>query len=289
MIDNNLPHEVKKQVDAFIQNALIEDVGSGDHSTLACIPKEQTSNATLFVKEDCIIAGIDLARYIFTSQDENLIFNQILSDGQRVSKGNIAFGIEGATHTILKLERLVLNCMQRMSGIATKTNDIQSLINHTKCKLLDTRKTTPGIRFLEKWAVRIGGGVNHRIGLYDMVMLKDNHIDAAGGITKAIQSTKKYLSDNNLDLKIEVETRNLKEVEEVLSIGGIDRIMLDNFTIHTINDALELIQGKYEVEASGGITADNIVEYAETGVDFISTSQITHSVKSIDLSLKISK
>ena len=241
------------------------------------------------VKEDGIIAGIALAEYIFTSIDSGFKFDIFVNDGDVVSKGKIAFTVDGNIRHILMLERLVLNCMQRMSGIATQTHKLVKQLEGTKAKLLDTRKTTPGIRMIEKWAVRIGGGDNHRFGLYDMIMLKDNHVDAAGGIEKAIGATHDYLKKNKLSLKIEIETRSLEEVKKVLKYGGVDRIMLDNFTPEMLREAINLIGGKYETEASGGMNEANIHEYALTGVDFISSSQMTHSVKSLDLSLKLVK
>jgi len=256
---------------------------------MACIPADATGQANLFVKEDGIIAGMSLAEYIFTSVDPRFKFEAFVIDGDEVSKGKVAFTLSGNIRNILMLERLTLNCMQRMSGIATQTHKLVKQLEGTKTKLIDTRKTTPGIRLLEKWAVRIGGGHNHRFGLYDMVMLKDNHVDGAGGIEKAISATRDYLKKNNLGLKIEIETRNLEEVRQVISFGGADRIMLDNFSPELLWEAVKLIGGKYETEASGGITEANIREYALTGVDFISSSQMTHSVKSLDLSLKLVK
>ena len=276
-----------KELDAFIENGLREDVGEGDHSSLACIPFHKSGIAKLLIKDEGILAGISLAEYIFKFTDDTMLFSSYKKDGDPAHKGEIAFTIEGRIQTILMLERLVLNGMQRMSGIATKTHSMISLIKDLPAKLLDTRKTTPGIRFLEKWAVRIGAGHNHRFGLYDMVILKDNHVDAAGGIKEAINATHKYLKDKNLDLKIEIETRNLNEVNQVIETGGIDRIMLDNFDIPTLKEAVNLINHRFETEASGGITEDTLREYALTGVDFISSSITTHSVKSIDLSLKI--
>jgi nicotinate-nucleotide pyrophosphorylase (carboxylating) len=278
---------LKTEIDIFIKRALMEDVREGDHSSMACIPADAKGKAKLLVKEDGILAGMQLAQYIFNKVDPKMQFSGFLQDGQEVKKGDIAFTIEGSVRNILMLERLVLNCMQRMSGIATKTRQMTSILAGLNTKLLDTRKTTPCIRFLEKWAVRIGGGQNHRIGLYDMIMLKDNHIDAAGGIKKAILDVKKYQEERGLKLKVEVETRNLDEVKQVLDTGYVDRIMLDNFTPELLKEAITLIGGRYETEASGGITEQNMREYANTGVDFISTSAITHSVKSIDLSLKI--
>ncbi len=281
--DSDFSHQLK----SFIDLALAEDIGTGDHSSNASIPSGQRNRARLLVKENGILCGIDVAEYIFTQYASHAEFEQLIPEGTAVAVGDIAFTIEAYTRDILRLERLVLNIMQRLSGIATKTSELREKISHTSCRLLDTRKTTPGMRFLEKYAVRVGGGTNHRIGLYDMIMLKDNHVDAAGGIRPAIMATHHYLREMGLSLKIEVETRNLGEVRQVMEIGGIDRIMLDNFSPELIRDALLIIHGSFETEASGGITESNIVSYAETGVDFISTSQITHSVKSMDLSLKI--
>ena len=274
------------QLDALIESALKEDVGSGDHSSNASIPAE-TKGARLFIKDNGILAGMQFAEYAFKKVDPSIQFTPYLKDGASIKKGDIAFTVKGSVRTILMLERLVLNCMQRMSGIATRTHQLVEKISDTNTKLLDTRKTTPNFRVLEKWAVRIGGGVNHRFGLYDMIMLKDNHIDAAGGITKAVHSTLEYLKKNKLDLKIEVETRNLKEVQEVMDCGSVDRVMLDNFSIPQLKEAVALINGTIETEASGGINDENIHSYALTGVDYISTSVMTHSVKSLDLSLKI--
>ncbi|MGZ5244615.1 MAG: carboxylating nicotinate-nucleotide diphosphorylase [Bacteroidia bacterium] len=288
MIAQELAH-LQPDLDNFIKNALYEDVRDGDHSSLACIDPEARSKARLFIKDNGILAGMSLAEYIFAHVAPTTVFTPQMEDGQAIKKGDIAFEIEGEIQKILMLERLVLNCMQRMSGIATQTREMTTRIADLDTKLLDTRKTTPCIRFLEKWAVRIGGGVNHRFGLFDMIMLKDNHIDGAGGIEKAIRATHQYLEVKNLELRIEVETRNLDEVEQVLSVGGIDRIMLDNFDIATLTQAVKLIGGKYETEASGGITVDTLREYALTGVNFISSSAMTHSVKSLDLSLKLVK
>jgi|SRR6185437_2218939 len=281
--------EIQPTLDNFIRNAILEDVGEGDHSSLACIPKEARGFANLLIKDDGILAGIDIAEYVFHFIDPTLKFNAQKKDGDTVKDGEIAFTIEGRIQTILMLERLVLNIMQRMSGIATRTHAMASLIKDLHTKLLDLRKTTPGIRFLEKMAVKIGGGYNHRAGLYDMILLKDNHIDAAGGIKKAIEATHIYLENKGLKLKIEVETRNLDEVRQVLETGGVDRIMLDNFEIPELSSALDLINRKYETEASGGITEENLRSYALTGVDYISSSAMTHSVKSLDMSLKLRK
>ena len=275
------------QLDVLIESALKEDVGSGDHSSNACIPAETKGEARLFIKDNGILAGMQFAEYAFKKIDPTIQFIPLLKDGAPIKKGDIAFTVSGSIRTILMMERFVLNCMQRMSGIATRTHQLVEKISDTHTKLLDTRKSTPNFRVLEKWAVRIGGGVNHRFGLYDMIMLKDNHIDAAGGITKAVHSTLEYLKKNKLDLKIEVETRNLKEVQEVMDCGGVDRVMLDNFTIPLLKEAVALINGTIETEASGGINEENIRSFALTGVDYVSSSVMMHSVKSLDLSLKI--
>jgi nicotinate-nucleotide pyrophosphorylase (carboxylating) len=273
-------------LDHFISSALVEDVGDGDHSSLASIPKETKSRARLLIKDNGILAGIALAEKIFRHVDKELVVNVLLGDGTTVKKGDVAFTVEGSAQSILTSERLVLNCMQRMSAIATKTNYLTSLVGGTKAKLLDTRKTTPNFRLLEKWAVFIGGGTNHRIGLFDMIMLKDNHIDMAGGIEQAIIRTKDYLRATNRKLKIEIETRNLQEVKEVLRVGGVDIIMLDNMKLAEMKEAVKLIDGKFVTEASGGITEETIGSVAECGVDFISVGALTHSVISLDLSLK---
>lgn len=270
----------------FIARSLHEDIGSGDHSSLASIPQGTQGKARMLIKEDGIVAGLDLAYVIFKQVDESLNVELLLADGDRVKKGDVALLVQGSVHSILKSERLVLNCAQRLSGIATTTNKIVQLVEGLNTKILDTRKTTPGLRFLEKWAVTVGGGYNHRIGLYDMIMLKDNHVDYAGGIEAAIRRTKTYLTENELDLKIEVETRNIDEVNQVLNVGGIHRIMLDNFGPALLKEAVQLINGRYETEASGGITLETVREYAQTGVDFISIGALTHSVKSLDISLK---
>jgi len=273
-------------VDEIIESALLEDIGDGDHSSLACVPESATGKATLFVKDDGILAGVDLAVRIFRKYDPSLEVDVRIIDGTPVKKGDIAFTVTGSSRSILATERLVLNFMQRMSGIATQTNRIVSLLEGTSTRLLDTRKTTPCIRYMEKWAVRIGGGENHRFALYDMIMLKDNHIDYAGGIKPAIERTQAYLKESGKNLKVEIEVRNFDELNQVLAIGGVDRIMLDNFTVEQLEEALKLIPSNYETEASGGITIDTIRDYAETGVDFISVGALTHSFKSLDLSLK---
>ena len=273
-------------LDEFIRKSLQEDIGDGDHSTLACIPADAQGKANLLVKEKGIIAGIEVAKRIYEIVDPALEVVFYKNDGDAIEIGDIVFQVSGSSQSILTSERLVLNCMQRMSGIATQTSQVLRVIEGCHTKILDTRKTTPGIRFLEKWAVKIGGGENHRFGLYDMVMLKDNHIDYAGGIKNAIEKTKKYLIETNRSLKIEIEVRSLEELQEVIQIGGVDRIMLDNFTPERLKEALKLIPKSYETEASGGITIDNIRPYAETGVQFISIGALTHSVKGLDLSLK---
>jgi len=270
----------------FIENALREDIGDGDHSSLSCIPASATGKVQLLVKESGILAGVEVAQTIFKQVEPDIKIEQFLTDGAKIKPGDIAFTVEGSVHTLLKTERLVLNVMQRMSGIATQTNEYVNKLKGLKTKVLDTRKTTPGMRMLEKAAVKIGGGENHRMGLYDMIMLKDNHIDFAGGIEKAILSVKKYLTEKGKDLKIEVEVRNMNELNEVLQVGGIHRIMLDNFDIPTSRKAVELINGQYEIESSGGITLDTLRDYAETGVDYISVGALTHQIKSLDLSLK---
>lgn len=273
-------------LEEIIDNALKEDIGDGDHSTLACVPENIIGEAKLLVKEDGILAGVELAEQIFKRYDPALQITIFKQDGDQVKVGDIAFIVKGKKRSILTTERLVLNFMQRMSGIATQTQQIVQLIAGTNTKLLDTRKTTPGIRVLEKWAVKIGGGHNHRFGLFDMVMLKDNHIDYAGGVKNAIEQTQAYLKKLDKKLKIEIEVRSFDELNQVLAIGGVDRIMLDNFSPDDIQKALKLIPDNYETEASGGITLANIKAYAETGVDFISVGALTHQVKSLDLSLK---
>ncbi|MBU2020247.1 MAG: carboxylating nicotinate-nucleotide diphosphorylase [Bacteroidetes bacterium] len=273
-------------IDEIILNALKEDIGPGDYSTLSCVPENGKGKAQLIVKDSGIIAGVELAQRIFHLFDSELKMEVFIADGSSVQPGDIAFEVIGSSRSILSTERLVLNFMQRMSGIATETNQLVQLLKGTKTNVLDTRKTTPGVRYMEKWAVRIGGGMNHRFALYDMIMLKDNHIDYAGGIEKAIERTKDYLLKNNLDLKIEIEVRNEEELDEVLKVGGVHRIMLDNFTPSKISEVLRKIPAEYETEASGGITNETIRSYAKTGVDFISVGALTHQVKSLDMSLK---
>lgn len=273
----------------FIQLALAEDLGEGDHSTLGAVPASKKSKARLLVKDEGLIAGLTVAEKIFHEVDPSLKITFNKKDGDIIHKGEVAFIVEGSARSILSAERLVLNCMQRMSGIATYTHRLCKLIEGTNAQLMDTRKTTPNFRLMEKWAVAIGGGKNHRYALYDMVMLKDNHIDLAGGIRPAIENIKKYLKEQNKNLKIEVETRTLKEVEEVIAIGGIDVIMLDNMSIGDMKQAVKLIGGKFKTEASGGITETSLRSVAECGVDYISVGALTHSVKSLDLSLKVEK
>lgn len=276
----------KSAIKKIIINAIREDVGGGDHTSLASIPSNSKSKAKLLVKENGIIAGVEIANLVAREIDKNLKIKKYILDGSFVKVGDIVFEISGKAQSILKAERLVLNIMQRMSGIATKTNQLVQLCKGSKTQLLDTRKTTPGLRILEKIAVKIGGGNNHRFGLYDMILIKDNHIDYAGSIENAINSANTYLKSKNKKLKIEIETRNLNELKEVLRVGKINRIMLDNYSPSGIRKALVLINRKYETEASGGITEKNLREYALTGVDYISVGALTHSVKSLDLSLK---
>ena len=275
-----------KEVDLIIVNAIREDIGDGDHSSLASIPYDAIGKAMLLVKEDGIIAGIEFAKRVFDYVDSGLKLEQLMKDGTEVKYGDICFYVSGNSQSILKSERLILNAMQRMSAISTKTKKFVDLLAGTKTKILDTRKTTPGIRALEKWAVKIGGGENHRFALYDMIMLKDNHIDFCGGITKAIQKTKEYLLDNHLNLKIIIEARNLEEIEEILQSEGVYRILIDNFNFEDTKTAVALIGDKCLTESSGGITLETVKKYAECGVDFISSGAITHSIYNMDLSLK---
>ncbi|MCQ2337855.1 MAG: carboxylating nicotinate-nucleotide diphosphorylase [Paludibacteraceae bacterium] len=269
-----------------IQLWFAEDIGDGDHSTLSCIPADALGSQQLIVKQSGIIAGIEVARQVFSTFDPSLRVTQFLNDGDRVNPGDIAFRVDGPVRSLLQTERLMLNIMQRMSGIATRTAEYVELLKGTRTRILDTRKTTPGLRLLEKMAVKIGGGTNHRFGLFDMVMLKDNHVDHAGGITQAIDRCHEYLKANNRDLRIEIEVRNLDELRQVLAHGGVDRIMLDNFTPELTREAVRLIGGRYETESSGGITLDTLRSYAECGVDFISVGALTHHVSSLDLSFK---
>lgn len=274
-------------IETFIKQALKEDIGAGDFTSLACIDPNKNAQAQLMVKESGILSGIEIALSVFALVDKNLAVDSLTNSGTSIKKGEIVLTVSGKAQSILQAERLVLNIMQRMSGIATLTYQTAQLIAHTKCKLLDTRKTTPGFRFFEKLAVIHGGGVNHRIGLFDMIMIKDNHVDYAGGIKNALERTYSYQQKNNLDLKVEIETRNLQEVKEVLKSGfKVDRIMLDNYSPQNLVEAIKLIDGYCETEASGGIDSSTIKVYAETGVDYISMGALTHSYKSLDLSLK---
>ena len=279
----------KELVDPFINNALKEDVGDGDHTSLATIPEGTMGKAKLLVKDHGVLAGVELAEEIFHIVDPALKLNIFLKDGAEIKPKDIVLEVEGSVHSILKAERLVLNCMQRMSGVATQTDRIVDLLKGTNTQVLDTRKTIPGMRYLDKWAVRIGGGVNHRFGLYDMILIKDNHVDYSGGIRQAIENTHEYMTTNNKKLAIEIEVRNLDELEEVLQTGGVDRILLDNFNFSDLKQAVNIIEGRYITEASGGITIDNVREYANCGVDYISIGALTHSVKCLDLSLKAVK
>ncbi len=277
-----------KVLKQFIKRALEEDIRDGDHSTLSTIPKDLEQSAKLLVKQDCILAGVELAEIIFKTFDKNLKVETFIKDGETANIGDVAFIVSGSARSILSTERLVLNCMQRMSGIATLTHDWDSRLIGSKTKLLDTRKTTPNFRVCEKWAVAIGGGTNHRYGLYDMIMLKDNHIDYNGSITNAVKMAKDYIKKNKRKLKIEVETRNIEEVQEAIN-AKVDRIMLDNMDIATMTEAVKLINGACESEASGGITRDQLKDIAATGVTFISSGALTHSAENIDLSLKAIK
>lgn len=270
----------------FINEAIKEDIGDGDHSTLASVPENLEQRARLIIKHDCILAGVDLAQEIFHYYDKNLKIETFKKDGDQVKEGDIAFIVSGSARSILTMERLVLNCMQRMSGIATYTHRMVELLEDTNTRILDTRKTAPMFRMCEKWAVQIGGGKNHRFGLFDMIMLKDNHNDYAGGITKAVEATVKYLKEKGKDLRIEVETRNLDEVKEALATGAVDVIMLDNMSLFEMSAAVQLINGRAKVEASGGITEDMVHDIAKTGVDYISSGAIIYSAPNIDLSLK---
>ena len=270
----------------FISGCLSEDIGDGDHSSLACIPDDATGRARLLVKEEGLLSGCTVAGEVFRIIDPDIKFEPFLSDGARISPGDIVFHVYGRIQSILKSERLVLNIMQRMSGIATTTRKYAEKISDLKTKVLDTRKTTPGMRFLEKEAVRTGGGMNHRMGLYDMIMLKDNHIDYAGGIENAILRTREYLARTKKDLKVEIEARSLGDIRKILETGGVDRIMLDNFNLTDTREAVKMIGGRYETESSGGITLETIRAFAECGVDFISAGALTHHIKSLDLSLK---
>ncbi|MFD2824084.1 carboxylating nicotinate-nucleotide diphosphorylase [Lacinutrix iliipiscaria] len=278
--------QFNKEIELIITNAIREDVGDGDHSSLACIPDTAQGKAKLLVKDNGVIAGVEFAKQVFNYVDRNMKVETLIEDGSSVKYGDIVFYVEGASQSILKAERLVLNAMQRMSAIATKTRQFVDLLEGTGTKILDTRKTTPGIRALEKWAVKIGGGENHRFALYDMIMLKDNHIDFAGGLTKAIDKTKQYLKETNRDLKIIVEARDLNEIKEILKSDGVYRILIDNFNYDDTRKAVELIGNKCLTESSGGINEKTVRKYAECGVDYISSGALTHSVYNMDLSLK---
>ena len=277
---------VNELEDALIDLAFAEDIGDGDHTTLCCIPEDAMGKSHLLIKEDGILAGVDVAREVFHRFDPTMQMEVFMEDGAHVKKGDIAFVVSGKGRSLLQTERLMLNIMQRMSGIATMTNKYVKLIEGTGAHVLDTRKTTPGMRMLEKQAVKIGGGVNHRIGLFDMILLKDNHVDFAGGIENAIDRCHHYLNEKGLDLKIEIEVRNFNELQQVLDKGGVNRIMLDNFTVADTKKAVDIINHRFEVESSGGITFDTIRSYAEQGVDFISVGALTHSVKGLDMSFK---
>lgn len=280
------PYLTPEALDTFIRTALAEDIGDGDHSALSAIPAEARNRAHLLIKDEGVLAGVELAHHIFRAVDADLQVEQRLADGALVKHGDIAFTVEGRAQSILTAERLVLNCMQRMSGIATRTAYLNSLLAGTKARLLDTRKTTPNFRLCEKWAVLIGGGVNHRYGLFDMIILKDNHVDYAGGIRQAIEASRAYLARTGRQLPIEVETRTLAEVQQVLETGGIERIMLDNMAPALLREAVALVAGRFPLEASGGITEETIAEVAATGVDYISVGALTHSIRSLDMSLK---
>ena len=276
-------------LDELIKLWFAEDIGDGDHTTLSSIPADAMGKQQLIIKEEGIVAGIEVAKRVFAAFDPELKMTQYLHDGDRVKPGDIAFVVEGRVQSLLQTERLMLNIMQRMSGVATRTAEYVKLVEGTKCRVLDTRKTTPGLRMLEKEAVRIGGGCNHRIGLFDMILLKDNHVDFAGGIANAIHRAQEYLKEKGKNLKIEIEVRSFDELNEALATGGIDRIMLDNFSPADTRKAVEIIGGRVEVESSGGITYDTLREYAECGVDVISVGALTHSVKSLDMSFKAVK
>lgn len=275
----------EQYIEQHILSALKEDVGEGDYSSLACIPSTERGKAKLVAKQACVVCGIDIAGKVFELTDKGITFTPLMKDGQKAEKGDVLFRVEGSAASILTAERTALNYVQRLSGIASTTAEYVNLIKGTSTRLLDTRKTTPCMRLLEKYAVKTGGGTNHRIGLYDMIMLKDNHIDFAGGIENAIDKTLHYLKENHIELKIEIEVRNLDELRRVLAHGGVNRIMLDNFSIEDTRKAVELIAHRYETESSGGITAENILSYARCGVDYISVGALTHHITSIDLSL----
>ena len=273
-------------IDQLIALSFAEDIGDGDHTTLSCIPETAMGKSRLIIKEEGIIAGVEMAREIFHRFDPEMKMEGYINDGTHVKPGDVAFVVEGKVQSLLQTERLMLNVMQRMSGIATITNEYVKLLEGTKCRVLDTRKTTPGMRIMEKDAVRIGGGCNHRIGLFDMILLKDNHIDFAGGIPQAVSRAQEYCKAKGKNLKIEVEVRNFDELSQVLALEGVDRVMLDNFSVENTRKAVEIVDGRLEVESSGGITFDTIRSYAECGVDFVSVGALTHSVKSLDMSFK---
>jgi nicotinate-nucleotide pyrophosphorylase (carboxylating) len=273
-------------LEKLLEIAILEDIGDGDHSSLSCIPNTAQGEVKLMVKQQGIIAGVEIAEKVYAKIDANIQFKRFIVDGKKVNFGDIVFSAKGKVHSLLQAERIVLNIMQRMSGIATQTRQYVDLIEGTKAKVLDTRKTTPGMRILDKMAVKIGGGENHRMGLYDMIMLKDNHVDFAGGVTQAIDKANSYLKYTGKKLDIEVETRNIEEIKQVIAIGGVKRIMLDNFTPTQTAEAVKVINGRFETESSGGITLETIRAYAETGVDFISVGALTHQIKSLDMNLK---
>ncbi len=277
---------VNQLIDRLIDLAFAEDIGDGDHTTLSCIPADAMGKSKLLIKEQGVLAGMEIAKEIFHRFDPDMKVTVMIEDGAEVKPGDVAMVVEGRVQSLLQTERLMLNVMQRMSGIATMTRKYVKQLEGTKTRVLDTRKTTPGMRMLEKQAVKIGGGVNHRIGLFDMILLKDNHVDFAGGIDKAIERAKAYCKEKGKELKIEIEVRNFDELQQVLNIGGVDRIMLDNFTAENTKKAVEMIAGRYETESSGGITFDTLRDYAECGVDFISVGALTHSVKGLDMSFK---
>lgn len=284
--NSELNPQMTNDFEQLISLWFAEDIGDGDHTTLSCIPASAIGKSQVIIKENGVLAGVEVAREIFKAFDPELKMTVLINDGAEVKAGDVAFVVEGKIQSLLQTERLMLNIVQRMSGVATRTREYVKALEGTKTRVLDTRKTTPGLRLLEKEAVKIGGGVNHRIGLYDMILLKDNHVDFAGGIDKAILRAHDYLKETGKDLKIEIEVRNLDELAQVMAVGGVHRIMLDNFTPDNTRKAVEIIAGKYEIESSGGITFDTLKEYAECGVDFISVGALTHSVKSLDMSFK---
>ncbi len=279
-------YSVDELEDRLIDLSFAEDIGDGDHTTLCCIPEDAEGKSRLLIKEDGILAGVEVAKKVFSRFDNTLKVEVLIQDGTPVKKGDVAMIVTGKVRSLLQTERLMLNIMQRMSGIATMTNKYVKRLEGTHTRILDTRKTTPGMRMLEKQAVKIGGGVNHRIGLFDMILLKDNHVDFAGGIKNAIERCHQYLKEKSLELKIEIEVRNFEELQQVLECGGVDRIMLDNFSVENTRKAVEMINGRFETESSGGLTFDTIRQYAECGVDYISVGALTHSVKGLDMSFK---